>query len=168
MYPTLEMIKICPKRRLFNDINDVFWMGFGFKIWRCDRSSLEPVPHNHIGSAVTPIGPKFRSCEYRLARWLLHALRGGRYIETCRAKRLLHVLQRQPCTSRKKSCTCKARSATKCLQGASGAVYGQARGATVQRLFQGGRTRLGRAEHQYPSGPWAQYMYRLAWTCQLN
>ena len=93
-YPTLEMIKICPKRRLFNDINDVFWMGLGFKIWRCDRSSLEPVPHNHIGSADTPIGPKFRSCEYRLARWLLHALRGGRYIETCRARRLLHVLQR--------------------------------------------------------------------------
>ena len=43
-YPTLEMIKICPKRRLFNDKNDVFWMGFGLKIWRCDISSLEPVP----------------------------------------------------------------------------------------------------------------------------
>ena len=28
-YPTLQMIKICPKRRLFNDKNDVFWMGFG-------------------------------------------------------------------------------------------------------------------------------------------
>ena len=27
--PTLERIKICPKRRLFNDKQDVFWMGFG-------------------------------------------------------------------------------------------------------------------------------------------
>ena len=54
-YPTLEMIKICPKRRRFDDKNDVFWMGFGFKIWRCDISSLEPVPHKHIGSTNTPI-----------------------------------------------------------------------------------------------------------------
>ena len=54
--------------------NDVFWMGFGFKIWRCDISSLEPVPHKQIGSADTPIGPKFRSCQYHLARWLLQAL----------------------------------------------------------------------------------------------
>ena len=69
-YPTLEIIKICPKRRLFNSKNDVFWMGFGFKIWRCDISSLEPVPHKQIGSADTPIGPKFRSCQYHLARWL--------------------------------------------------------------------------------------------------
>ena len=48
-YPTLEMIKICPKRRFFNDKNDVFWMGFGIKFWRCDISSLEPVTHKHIG-----------------------------------------------------------------------------------------------------------------------
>ena len=54
-YPTLEMIKMCPKRCLFNNKNDVFWMGFGFKIWRCDISSLEPVPHKQIGSTNTPI-----------------------------------------------------------------------------------------------------------------
>ena len=54
-YPTLEMIKIYPKSRLFNDKSDVFWMGFGFKIWRCDISSLEPVPHKQIGSTITPI-----------------------------------------------------------------------------------------------------------------
>ena len=54
-YPTLEMIKIYPKSRLFNDKSDVFWMGLGFKIWRCDISSLEPVPHKQIGSTNTPI-----------------------------------------------------------------------------------------------------------------
>ena len=31
-YPTLQMIKICPKRRFFDDKNDVFWLGLGFKI----------------------------------------------------------------------------------------------------------------------------------------
>ena len=30
-YPTLEMIKICPKRRLFNGKNNVFSTGFGFR-----------------------------------------------------------------------------------------------------------------------------------------
>ena len=34
------------------------------------------------------------------------------------------------------------RSATKCLKRASEALHGQARGAIVQRLFQGGRQRL--------------------------
>ena len=48
-YPTLEMIKIYPKSRLFNEKSDVFWMGFGIKFWRCDISSLEPVTHKHIG-----------------------------------------------------------------------------------------------------------------------
>ena len=58
-YPTLHMNKTWPKQRLFNDKNDVFWMVFGFKIWRCDISSLEPVPHKHIGSADTPSGQSF-------------------------------------------------------------------------------------------------------------
>ena len=31
-YLTLQMTKICPKRRFFNDKNDAFWLGFGFKI----------------------------------------------------------------------------------------------------------------------------------------
>ena len=31
MYPTLQMAKTCLKRRLFDDKNVVFWMGFGFR-----------------------------------------------------------------------------------------------------------------------------------------
>ena len=32
-HPTLQMIKTFPKRRLFDNENDVFWMRFGFKIF---------------------------------------------------------------------------------------------------------------------------------------
>ena len=32
-YPTLQIIKTLPKRRLLEDKNDVFWMRFGFKIF---------------------------------------------------------------------------------------------------------------------------------------
>ena len=31
MYPTLQMTKTYQKRRVFDDENDVFWVGFGFR-----------------------------------------------------------------------------------------------------------------------------------------
>ena len=41
-YPTLQMIRTCLKRRLFDDKNYVFWMGFGFRNSGCGGLVLNP------------------------------------------------------------------------------------------------------------------------------
>ena len=52
-YPTLQMTKTCLQRRLFDDNNYVFWMGFGFKNSGCGGlrmgSKLRSGESSHAG-----------------------------------------------------------------------------------------------------------------------
>ena len=109
-YPTLEMIKIYPKSRLFNDKSDVFWMGFGFKIWRCDISSLEPVPAIMFLEGLTV---QMVLCTSSQLAWTCRDASARLLPNADRAQGSLHVqgarlaAQRVLCTSSQLAWTCK-------------------------------------------------------------
>ena len=111
-YPTLQMTKTCLQRRLLDDNNYVFWMGFGFR---------------NSGCGGLRMGPKLRSGESSHAMFL-HGLRGQiSRIQPCKgiiarvAKVVLHVelkflyVQGTICSKMPKTCKrSSARASSRC------------------------------------------------------